>query len=305
MTAIAKLAPDLELIVLSGGSLKYNKEDKPYRDLVRRTYKEVQVEVLKEHEEDINDKALLPKDSIGPTRYRGMLTDRNDPQLGYNHLILVKIDEKGEAQPIGMRVTDEFRVPHFGRVLMEYYSAMVPARHSSQKYVIDLQLLSEDATGTVPLTPQEILLSYTRHLTKSPDQYVLTLSDGVGIDTSVLAGNGYEHFGPARRKMLWVPPLNADTREEYQKAISVDISVKFGPNFSEHRIPENAALFIAVEKYIREGGTELSARKLKKLGYDFDTLPAVVKTIRAIRAIAKMNGGHIPCSPISLAQKWS
>lgn len=303
MTVRIGLCSDLELVIISGGSLRYNKNDKQYRDLVRRTYKEVQVEVLKERGENVDDKALLPKDSIGPTRYRGTLTDRDDPQPGYNHLILNKVGEKGEAQPIGLRVTDEFRIPHFGRILMEYYPAMVPARHSSQKRTIDLQLLSEEAKGTASLTPQEVLLIYDRHLTKAPNQYVLTISDGVGIDTRVLAGKGYERFGPIGKEMVWVPPLNAGTKEEYQRAIPADIYVKFGPNFSGHRIPEDAALFIAVEKYIRDGGAELSAKELKRIGYDFDTLPSVVKTIRAIRAVAKSNGGYIPCSPISLAQK--
>ena len=298
MVTHVDLGSGLELIVISGGSLKYNRADKPFRDLVRQVYHDVQRPVLEAFGENIEDKALLPKDSIGPTNDRGMLTDRNDPQLGYNYLILTIQNSEGNPKPIGMRVTDEFRIPHDGRVLMEYFSAMVLPEYDKRKFGVNVKLLSEDEFGSASVSPSEILMTYAGQLTKSPSQYVFTFSDGVGIARNTLAGMDYERFGPEGKTLVWVPPLNAETREDYEKAIPMEMFVKPGPQFPGRGIPEEAALFIAVEKYIREGSTELSAKKLRKVGFQFDTLPSVVETINAIRTVARQHEGYVPISPI-------
>lgn len=300
MNVRIEIAPKLELIVIDGGSLKFNREDKPLRDLVRRAYKEVQVPVLEQHGESIEDKALRPVDSIGWTVERGMLTDRDDPQQSYNHIILAEVDENGDFKPRGMRVTDEIRVPRFGKILMEYFSGMVPKEYASKRHAVDLRLLSDGASGTAELTAHEILMSFARHLTIPPDRFLATFSDGVGIEKAVLAAKGYEHYGPEEKTMLWAPSLKAETREQYGIAIPTELYVLFNGQVSDHRITLNAGLFIAVNKYIKEGSAELNARRLKRAGYNFDTLPAVVKTREAHSEVAAANGGFIPTSPIRL-----
>lgn len=305
---------DLEVI----NRLSFGKADGPRRDLVRAAYELVQLPVLEafgrklEDENYVKDKGLRPVDSIGSTREPGVLTDSSDPQPGYHHLYLIGYStvvdganfavREGAGRPIGLRVTDEFKAPSFGDVLMEYFTAMVSSR-PDDVYAVDLSKLSDGESGTALLKPHEILIGFTKHLTKSPGKFKATLSDGVGIEAKILAERGYERFGPEGQTMLWTPPLNAEKKEQYEVAIPMELYVRFGSGASDHRFPEKAALFIAIDKYIKEGGTELNPRRLKKAGYVFDTLPAVTKTREAIRSVAAANGGYIPCSPILLAQK--
>lgn len=319
-----RLSATLDLEVIN--SLSFGKADGPRRDLVRAAYKGVQLPVLKAFGEKlkdknyVKDKGLRPVDSIGSTREPGVLTDSSDPQPGYHHLYLIgystvvddaafanvdggDIAERfGAGKPIGLRVTDEFKAPSFGHVLMEYFTAMVNSR-PNDVYAVDLSKLSDGESGTALLKPREILISFTKHLSKSPGEFRATLSDGVGIEAKILAEMGYERFGPEGQTMLWTPPLNAEKKEQYEVAIPMELYVRFGSGVSDHRFPEKAALFIAIDKYIKEGGTELNPRRLKKAGYVFDTLPAVTKTREALRSVAAANGGYVPCSPISLAQK--
>ncbi|MEK6837418.1 MAG: hypothetical protein AABX69_02100, partial [Nanoarchaeota archaeon] len=148
------------------------------------------------------------------------------------------------------------------------------------------------------LTAHQILMMFNRHLTRPPAKFLARVTDGVGIDKAILAAQDYERYGPRRSTMLWVPPLNAETREEYQKAIPTELFVRFDSQVSDYRFPLAAGLFITVDKYIKEGSAELDARRLKRAGYVFDTLPSVVKTREAHDRVAAENGGFIPCSPI-------
>jgi len=303
MNAEIRLGPGLELIVREAGSLGFGKKDKWLRDLVRRTYEEVQVPVLQQHDENVGDNALAPKDSIGWTHVRGMLTDKDHPLPGYNHIILVKVYQNENRNPIGLRVTDEFLVPRFGNVLMEYFSAMIPRKFERNLYLVDRGLLSNLPEGTLRslLRPTQILLNFNKQLTLPPEKYVASLSDGVGIDRKVLANAGYERFGPEGKTMVWVPPMNARTVEEYKKLITAELYFKFDQHVKSHHVTKDAALFIAIDKYIKEGMAELDEKELEKLeksGYVFEALPAVVKTREAIESSAAQYGGYIPCSPI-------
>ncbi len=288
-----QLSPNLELRVISAGSLSFGKADKPIRELVRRTYEEVQLAVVPE------DKALAPVDSIGWTVERGMLTDRADVQPGYNHLILCEIDEAGNVQPIGLRVTNEAKIKGLGAVLMDLYSGMVPGKYARKQYSVDASLLTDGPRQFQSLTPFEILAMFTRQLTRPPESFAATVSDGVGVSRRALANAGYLHYGPKGRAMLWVPPLNADTPEAYAVAQPAALYIKLG-KFSENRLPLDTGVNLAVKEYIKESGTELNPGRLRRMGYNFDTLPSVVKTMKAHSAVANANGGYIPLSPISV-----
>ncbi len=293
-----ELASGLELIVIGGGSLKFNEEDKPLRDLVRRTFEEVQIPVLQQFSESIDDKALRPVDSIGWTRERGMLTDRADPQPGYNHIILVETDDSGNRRPIGMRVSDEFTIPHFGRVLMDYFSGMVPKEHAGNLHYVDSDQLGNRLSGKTAMTPHGILSAFTKHLLRQPSTYEIRVSDGVGIEKERLAAQRFLRYGSEGQTMLWVPPLSAETHDEYQVAIPTELYIQFGSQQADRRLPLEAGLFLAVNKYIKEGGAELNASRLRRAGYDFNTLPSVVNTRKAHAEVAAANGGFIPTSPI-------
>lgn len=294
----AQYAETLELVVIN--SLKFNEKDGPLRELVRQAFKEVQVPVLEYFGENVEDKALRPTDSIGSTREPGQLTDSNDPSPGYHHIYLVELPPKGEwkdSLPVGMRITDEFRAPKFGNVLMEYFTAMVRPDRAERRYYVNLDKLNDNANGEIPLlTLHQILMMLTKHLSKSPDKFKATLSDGVGIKKAVLASMGYERFGPEGKTMLWVPPLNAETKEQYEIAIPAQLYVRFGSRVANHRFPESAALFIAVRKYIKEGYADEDV--LGELGIRINNLPCVVKTREAIKAVSAKYSGYIPCSPI-------
>jgi hypothetical protein len=164
---------------------------------------------------------------------------------------------------------------------------LIGVRYSEQRYIRDLgqiimdyvppTMLSDDIRG-IP-GAFEMLLNYTGHAS-SKGPFVI-FNDGLGLTKESLAQHGfYKSECP-----IFVPPLNAETPEQWNKVLDKPVYMFARPLSKEFSISKEAARFLFVGLYIgegytdpvgEEGGVTLREPPVAKL-------PAAQKTIKAIR----------------------
>jgi hypothetical protein len=282
MNGVFPISQNLEMVVLN--SLTFGKRDEELRWLVSEYGYQLQLQVLKEQGSDNPAAdALSPIDTIGSNRVPGILTDRNDPSPEYHYLNLMEKRPSGNKL-IGIYITEQRIVPELGEIITEWFSPLVPKKFAKNEYVIN---------GSAK-RPYDILWNFSKQFTKDIHAFAARITDGKGIPKSKLAEQGFVKIGPSDKNILWVPPLNANTIEQYRMKRPIDLYILFhNPEIS---VPYEAVRWLC--KDYLQANTEMNDKVRDKLGYTLSRLPAYRSTMRRISTIASANENRIPCSPI-------
>lgn len=297
MDAVFELGDGLEMIVVH--EFTFERKDRHLRGLVRQAYA-AQVAALLENG-CTEDDALHPRDSIGTRKEPGILTESDENPTDH-HLFLVRnlTGSKRKDRPLevlGMRVTAELYVPQFGKILLDNFPPLVPGAYAHEMHDIEYSAIRNQehrhdrlATGRTGMSLYQILLNFSKHLSKSPEEFRAMVTDGKGISRQLLGNEGYLRAGPEGETVLWTPPLSARFRKDYLIANPTEFYAKFRAG-NGNVMPEQASKWLLVKQHIGENYCDLE--RLEVLGMRLEDLPSVVKTNEAIERVSAQYGGLV------------
>ncbi|MBI2574997.1 hypothetical protein HYV82_03875 [Candidatus Woesearchaeota archaeon] len=215
-------------------------------------------------------RVLLYNDSVGRPESPGIL-DGSSP--GYCHIYMLY-----NGQLVGMRISEVTKVKGLKPpVVLDYVPALVPEEHLDARYPV---------TDIV-----DILMRFDLHVmgaTQCPSYLMPRFTDGIGLSEEQLRRNGY--FVSLAK--ISVPPLDAQTREEYNSVLDrvpfyvFPAGISTGPVISR-----TSADRLFVGKYLKEGYLDYAV--VRKAGLRVNELPCVVQTRQELASVAIVHG-HIP-----------
>lgn len=269
MNGLVGLGDGLSILVVSDLGKLSRKLQQRVKALVQQG-EELQRTVFKEQNVSFLEDRVLPAvDAVGGPDTKPQL-DGTSPTYHYMGLI------NKDGNLIGLHITEELEVKGLGRIVFEYFPALVPRAEAGNTYLVKAASLMKredlkkedfprgfDADKTVlPLKPAQILRTFSQHLTRSLDDFVATFTDGIGAGADQLGNDGYRKSEAG----IWVPPMSAGSydladaaarvhaRKEYMTVLPepVHMFAKFASNTAS-QIPRKAAEWLFVTNYLKGG----------------------------------------------------
>src|SRR3989338_6238788 len=258
MNISAHISQDLELIVIHDArvNMAFKKTIKEGVQLQREVFRQQGIPYARER--------VLPfKESYGTRDEEGAL----DGTTSYHHIYLRK-----NGKVIGMRATEEFRMPSGTPALLDWFSAILLEEESGRKYGLDSGAIS-DIIPAGEYSAFEILTKFNKHLNGGG---ILHFADRLG------AQKGYfeAEYGESAAG-IWLPPLTAYSKRSYMRVMPepVRLMMLIG-NWDRGELSLEDAKWLFVDKYLNEG----YIGEIEELGLKFEELPCYQKTMQEIES---------------------
>ncbi|GEM_PF-7108251 len=191
----------------------------------------------------IDDRILRVEDLIGTPEHPGSL----DGSSRYHAFFLFNGN-----QLIGMSASERIKIEGIGAVIMEYLPPLVKQEDADTAYTVKLpELVGKPRAGSIQterMTPVEIMRRFTRHI-RHPDRLMARFTDGIGISERHLREMGYLKA----EATIWVPPLDASTKEGYETVLEAPVSM-YGlfSQFRKPRLNRMGTVELMIGRYLKE-----------------------------------------------------
>ncbi len=256
------------------------KKDGEVRSVVREGVR-LQLLVFKEQGVSQPDKRVLTYDqSFGSPEDPGALNEGRP----YSHLYVLR-----HGKPVAMMASEEYKISGIdGIAVLDYFPPLVLASERSARYTVPAQVFGGDSRLLAPMTLPEIMARATLQFT-NPERVVARFNDGIGVSRGFLAGEKYLEC----EVKVPVPPLNAETEEEYESILDeVSIYGRFSEKIKP-RLTKKGARQLLESRYLKDGYVDEGRLGfVSGAGIPVRELPCVKELERRIdRAIAEH--GHV------------